>query len=69
MSEQYKFSSDASAQILTSGILGEQYIGLEEGGDPEQLKNGDTISLTNSAMVLEKMLGKFMTGFVEKNAE
>ena len=69
LSEQYKFSSDASAQILTSGILGEQYIGLEEGGDPEQLKNGDTITLTNSAMVLEKLLGKFMTGFVEKAAE
>ena len=69
LSNQYQFSSDVSAQILTSGLLGEQYIGLMQGGDEENLTAGDTITLTNSAMVLENLLGKFMTSFTEKNAE
>ena len=69
LSDQYHFSTDASAQILTSGILGEQYIGLQEGGDPDTLQNGDTITLTSSALVLENLIGKFMTSFAEKNAE
>ena len=66
LSEQYKFSSDASAQILTSGILGEQYIGLEDGAEDDSLKNGDVISMTSSAMVLEKLVGKLITGFLNK---
>ena len=49
----YEFSSDVSAQILTSGLLGEQYIGLNQGGDEEHLAAGDTISITSSAMVME----------------
>lgn len=57
-----------SAQILTSGLLGEQYIGLMQGGDTENLSAGDTITLTSSAMVLENLIGKFMTNFTEKNA-
>lgn len=65
---QYAFSSDVSAQILTSGLLGEQYIGLVQGGDPETLADGDTISLTSSALVLEQLIGKFMTNFAEGNA-
>ena len=68
LGNQYQFSSDVSAQILTSGLLGEQYIGLMQGGDEENLTAGDTITLTNSAMVLENLLGKFMTSFTEKNA-
>ncbi|MDO5687090.1 MAG: outer membrane lipid asymmetry maintenance protein MlaD [Neisseria sp.] len=69
LADAYRFSSDVSAQILTSGILGEQYIGLQEGGDMDQLQAGDTITLTSSALVLENLIGKFMTGFAEKNAE
>lgn len=57
----YSFSQDVSAQILTSGILGEQYVGLEEGGSPDKLAPGDTIEETSSAMVLEKMIGQFMS--------
>ncbi|WP_373740650.1 outer membrane lipid asymmetry maintenance protein MlaD [Neisseria sp.] len=68
LNSQYKFSSDVSAQILTSGLLGEQYIGLQQGGDEQELAAGDTISVTSSAMVLENLIGKFMTSFAEKNA-
>lgn len=68
LDDQYKFSSDVSAQILTSGLLGEQYIGLMQGGDPENLAAGDTITLTNSALVLENLIGKFMTNFAEGNS-
>ncbi|MDO4878457.1 MAG: outer membrane lipid asymmetry maintenance protein MlaD [Neisseria sp.] len=67
LDKQYPFSSDVSAQILTSGLLGEQYIGLMQGGDSENLADGDTISLTNSALVLENLIGKFMTNFAEGN--
>ncbi len=68
LDKQYAFSSDVSAQILTSGLLGEQYIGLMQGGDPEQLAEGDTITITSSALVLEQLIGKFMTSFAESNA-
>jgi len=68
LDSKYQFSSDVSAQILTSGLLGEQYIGLQQGGDTEPLAAGDTISVTSSAMVLENLIGKFMTSFAEKNA-
>lgn len=69
MDAQYHFSTDASAEILTSGLLGEQYIGLMQGADTEDLNDGDTIDLTSSALVLEQLIGKFMTNFAEKNAE
>lgn len=59
--KNYTFTSDASADILTTGLLGEQYVGLQNGGDIEELSNGDTITLTSSAMVLEQLIGKFMT--------
>jgi len=62
----YHFSSDSSAQILTTGLLGEQYVGLESGADDSTLKNGDTITLTSSAMVLEQLIGKFMTNMTSK---
>lgn len=68
LDKQYQFSSDVSAQILTSGLLGEQYIGLQQGGDTENLAAGDTISVTSSAMVLENLIGKFMTSFAEKQS-
>ncbi|PMS22308.1 outer membrane lipid asymmetry maintenance protein MlaD [Trinickia soli] len=58
--KQYPFPKDTSAKILTSGLLGEQYIGLEPGGDTDMLKAGDTISMTQSAIVLENLIGQFL---------
>ena len=55
LDSQYQFSSDVSAQILTSGLLGEQYIGLQQGGDTDSLAAGDTITVTSSAMVLKTL--------------
>ncbi|VWC26215.1 outer membrane lipid asymmetry maintenance protein MlaD [Burkholderia lata] len=57
---QYQFPKDSSAKILTSGLLGEQYIGLDPGGDTEMLKSGDTITMTQSAIVLENLIGQFL---------
>lgn len=51
---------DTSASILTAGILGDQYVGLEPGGSPEALRDGDRIILTNSAMVLEQLISRYM---------
>ena len=65
--KQYHFSRDVSAEILTSGLLGEQYIGLTQGGDPDNLQAGEQITLTSSAMVLEQLIGKFMTNIAESN--
>ncbi len=58
--KRYQFPKDTYANILTSGLLGEQYIGLVPGGDTETLKNGDTIKHTQSAVVLEDLIGKFL---------
>ncbi|HUW51463.1 MAG TPA: outer membrane lipid asymmetry maintenance protein MlaD [Sulfuricella sp.] len=60
ISKQFQFPKDTSASILTSGLLGEQYIGLEAGGDDVNLKNGDKFQLTQSAMVLEQLIGQFL---------
>ena len=57
--------SDASASILTSGLLGEQYIGIAPGGSEEFLRHGDEIQLTQSALVLENLIGKFMVKMTE----
>ena len=62
LDSRYKFPKDSSAKILTSGLLGEQYIGLEPGGDTEMLAAGDTIKLTQSAVVLENLIGQFLYG-------
>lgn len=51
---------DTSASIFTSGLLGEQYIGLEPGGSDEFMKEGDTFKLTQSAVVLEQLIGQFL---------
>jgi phospholipid/cholesterol/gamma-HCH transport system substrate-binding protein len=53
---------DSAAAIYTSGLLGERYIGLSPGGDPEALGPGDEIMLTQSAVVLEQLIGKYMFG-------
>lgn len=55
-----EFPADTSAKILTAGLLGDQYIGLEPGGDDKMLKSGDTIKMTQSAVVLENLIGQFL---------
>jgi phospholipid/cholesterol/gamma-HCH transport system substrate-binding protein len=60
LDKQYPFSRDTSASIMTSGLLGEQYVALESGGDSAQLKEGDKIQITQSAMVLENMIGQLL---------
>lgn len=66
---QYEFSTDASVEILTAGLLGEQYIGVTQGGDEQVLQEGGRFSLVSSALVLEQLIGKFMTSTVEKPVE
>ncbi|MBI5436466.1 MAG: outer membrane lipid asymmetry maintenance protein MlaD [Nitrosomonadales bacterium] len=58
--KRYQFPKDTFANILTSGLLGEQYIGLSPGGDSEFLKPGEVIKKTQSAVVLEDLIGKFL---------
>ena len=60
LNDNYKFPKDSSAKIMTSGLLGEQFIGLEPGGDSVNLASGDTISMTQSAIVLENLIGQFL---------
>lgn len=57
---RYHFPKDTFANILTSGLLGEQYVGLDVGGDETMLKAGDLITKTQSAVVLEKLIGQFL---------
>jgi phospholipid/cholesterol/gamma-HCH transport system substrate-binding protein len=57
---QYKFPKDSSLKILTAGLLGEQYVGIEPGGDTTNLKEGDRISHTQSAAVLEDLINQFI---------
>jgi phospholipid/cholesterol/gamma-HCH transport system substrate-binding protein len=57
---RYNFPKDTFALVLTSGLLGEQYIGLDAGGDADMLKDGDTIKHTQPAVVLEKLISQFL---------
>ena len=57
---RYQFPMDTSASILTAGLLGEQYVGLEPGGDEEYLVAGSEIDITQSALVLEQVIGQFL---------
>lgn len=66
LDKRYQFSKDTSAKILTSGLLGEQYIGLEIGGDEAMLKDGDELKMTQSAVVLEDLIGKFLYSKAEE---
>jgi len=58
----YKFPKDTSAAIMTSGLLGEQYIALEAGADDKMLAQGDTLKITQGAVVLENLIGQFIYG-------
>ena len=57
---RYRFPRDTSAKILTSGLLGEQYIGLEAGADARMLKDGERMRITQSAVVLENLISQFL---------
>ncbi len=59
---------DSTAKILTAGLLGEQYVGLEPGGDDKSLKEGDEIKFTQSAFVLENLIGQFLTSMTQKDS-
>ena len=59
---RFEFPRDTFATILTAGLLGEQYVGFDAGGDAEMLKPGETIRKTQSAVVLEKLIGQFLFG-------
>jgi phospholipid/cholesterol/gamma-HCH transport system substrate-binding protein len=60
LDSRYAFPKDSSLKILTSGLLGEQYIGVEAGADEKNLAPGDTITTTQSAVVLENLIGQFL---------
>jgi len=57
---EYQFPTDTSAKILTAGLLGDQYVGLEPGADDKNLQPGDTIKMVQSAVVLENLIGQFL---------
>jgi phospholipid/cholesterol/gamma-HCH transport system substrate-binding protein len=60
LDSRVRFPADTSAKILTSGLLGDQYIGLEPGGSDKNLAGGDQIKMTQSAVVLENLIGQFL---------
>ena len=65
--KRYQFPKDTFANILTSGLLGEQYIGLMPGGDSQMLANGEELKKTQSAVVLEDLIGKFIYNKAESS--
>ena len=67
--KRYNFPKDTFANIYTAGLLGEQYIGLEAGGDEATLKNGDKIMKTQDAVVLEKMISQFLFNKASENKD
>jgi|SRR5688572_8612451 len=69
LDKRYAWPRDTSASILTSGLLGETYVGLEAGGDDKKLGNGDRIALTQSAVVLERLIGQFLFGKAQEDAK
>ena len=64
-----KIPVDSNAKVLTSGLLGDKYIGIEQGHDEEYLKEGDEITLTSQAMILEDLISKFAVGGSSKKAD
>jgi phospholipid/cholesterol/gamma-HCH transport system substrate-binding protein len=68
LDKRYAFPKDTSAAIMTSGLLGEQYIGLEAGGDSVKLKDKDRILITQDAVVLENLIGQFLYGNAQEGA-
>ena len=68
LDKRYAFPRDSSVAILTSGLLGEQYIGLEAGGDSLTLKAQDRILITQDAVVLENLIGRFLYDKAQEGA-
>ncbi|MDA0190482.1 MAG: outer membrane lipid asymmetry maintenance protein MlaD [Proteobacteria bacterium] len=66
---RYRFPKDTFASILTAGLLGEQYIGLDVGGDEAMLQPGETIAKTQSAVVLEKLISQFLFNKASEGTE
>ena len=62
LDKRYSFPKDTTASILTSGLLGENYIGLDAGGDEKNLAEGDRVTITQSAVVLERLIGQLLFG-------
>jgi phospholipid/cholesterol/gamma-HCH transport system substrate-binding protein len=60
LERSYQFPKDSAAKILTSGLLGEQYVGLEAGGSDQMLAQGNMITQTQSAVVLENLISQFL---------
>jgi phospholipid/cholesterol/gamma-HCH transport system substrate-binding protein len=60
--KRYSFPTDSSAKILTSGLLGDQYVGLTPGAEMDNLADGGTVELTQGAIVLEKLISQFLYG-------
>ena len=70
LDKQFQFPKDSSVSILTSGLLGDQFVGIDPGGALENLQEGDRIRITQSAIVLEKVIGQFLYGKMsEKNVD
>ncbi len=69
LDKRFEFPKDTGASILTSGLLGEVYIGLEAGGDDKKLVQGDRITITQSAVVLERLIGQFMFNKAAEGSE
>ncbi|MDX9945380.1 MAG: outer membrane lipid asymmetry maintenance protein MlaD [Azonexus sp.] len=65
---RYRFPRDTFASIYTAGLLGEQYIGLDPGGDEQFLQPGESLRMTQSAVVLEKLIGQFLFNQAEKGS-
>jgi phospholipid/cholesterol/gamma-HCH transport system substrate-binding protein len=62
LDSRLKISTDTTASIVTAGILGDRYVSLQLGGDDKLLAEGDSITFTESAIILESLIGKFMYG-------
>ena len=67
LEKRYAFPKDSSLKILTSGLLGDQYIGIEPGADEHNLAEGDMVTATQSAVVLENLIGQFLYGKAEES--
>ena len=68
LDKQYAFPKDSSLKILTSGLLGEQYIGIEAGASDQNLAAGDNVTATQSAVVLENLISQFLYNSAANNA-
>ncbi len=66
---RYEFPTDSSLKILTSGLLGEQYVGITAGAEDSNWKEGSVVERTQSAIVLENLIGQFLYQFAEKNGK